>query len=278
MFNNSKQSYNNCFSLLDEDNEDNEIIDDKNTDKLSKSNDISSDPLTKYYNMNEYQHKKKQSFNKVDPFITSNKNTKKSNNINTKTKINNDTTPIIKKVSDDTINEKMPNLLKIYSKHLMDKDWNDITNYFNLIDLTTWEGIPKFYNSLKKNIVKVKEFHIFLMKNNIYPLWEDNENRKGSIIKIRVDTIEQTIYLMNLLTIHFMNKNILKDNNEILNGISFNPKKGMNKGVEEKYYIIQIWLKNDLSSCHSHNVICNNEINKLLNGYSVRVNKTLPEF
>jgi hypothetical protein len=92
-----------------------------------------------------------------------------------------------------------------------------------------------------------------------------------------VDTIEETLRIMKILTVYFLNKNILKENNNMLNAISFNPKKGMNRGVEETYFIIQIWLKNDLSK-YNYQSICNDNINKLFSGLSIRVNKTCPEF
>lgn len=261
----SKKIPNNCFTLLDEDNIDEELKTSNIT--VEKNN---SDPLTRYYNIKTSNHKKNE-FNKNDPF-----------KFNASLRKKNTTTQILKEVSikqihENTMFESPSDYLKIYAKHLTDKDWNDISNYLNLVNIVKWIDIPKFYNALNKNILKVKQFHIFIMKNNIYPLWEDVENRKGSIIKLKVETIEETLRIMKILTVYFLNKNILKENNDMLNAISFNPKKGMNRGVEETYFIIQIWLKNDLSKYNYQHICCDN-INKLFEGLSIRVNKTCPEF
>ena len=262
----SKKLPNNCFSLLDEDNEE-EII----TSNVINEVKNNSDPLSRYYNIQK-SNTKKNEFNKNDPFKFNTSNRKKT--ISTQ---NISKEVLIKEIQENTIYESPGDYLKIYAKHLTDKEWNDISNYLNLVDIVKWVDIPKFYNALDKNILKVKQFHIFIMKNNIYPLWEDVENRKGSIIKLKVETIEETLRIMKILTVYFLNKNILKENNNMLNAISFNPKKGMNRGVEETYFIIQIWLKHDLSK-YNYQAICNENINKLFSGLSIRVNKTCPEF
>lgn len=183
---------NNAFSLLDDD-ETNEV---ETKEENVKKNE---DPLSKYYNIK--QNVKKQEFNKNDPFKFNTLNKRKNNTVQVQ-KINK------KEIHDNILNERPNNYLKIYAKHLMDKEWNNISNYLNLEDINEWGDVPAFYNSLKKNILRVKQFHIFVMKNNIYPLWEAEENRKGSIIKVRVNTIEETLTMMNTLTVYFLNNDI----------------------------------------------------------------------
>ena len=73
----------------------------------------------------------------------------------------------------------------------------------------------------------------FYMKENIFPNWEDPDNRSGGCISFKVpsrDIIEE----WNDLLLRCISNNILNENNNEINGISISPKKEFN--------IIKIWF------------------------------------
>ena len=76
----------------------------------------------------------------------------------------------------------------------------------------------------------------FYMKENIFPNWEDPDNRAGGCISFKVpsrDIIEE----WNDLLLRCISNNILNENNNEINGISISPKKEFN--------IIKIWIRNN---------------------------------
>ena len=48
------------------------------------------------------------------------------------------------------------------------------------------------------------------MKNDISPLWEDVENRNGSICSIKIDSLEEAYIILKKLTYHMVNNTLLK--------------------------------------------------------------------
>jgi hypothetical protein len=76
----------------------------------------------------------------------------------------------------------------------------------------------------------------FYMKDGVFPNWEDPDNREGGCLSFKVfskDIIEE----WNELFLKCITGNILKDNNDEINGISISPKKEFN--------IIKLWFKDD---------------------------------
>tara|TARA_X000000950_G_C13483945_1_gene484963 strand:+ start:36 stop:506 length:471 start_codon:yes stop_codon:yes gene_type:complete len=104
------------------------------------------------------------------------------------------------------------------------ESYKNIFNFNNLCDV-------KFINSLEYDYLKVGMY--FIMRKNIFPTWEDPENRKGATISYKVyDTLalEKWNYIINGI----LTNNIYIDDN-IINGLSIVPKKS--------YHIIKIWVK-----------------------------------
>ena len=75
----------------------------------------------------------------------------------------------------------------------------------------------------------------FCMKEDIFPNWEDPDNRNGGCLSFKVPSIK-IIDEWNELLLKCINETILTDNNDEINGISISPKKEFN--------IIKIWFKN----------------------------------
>lgn len=74
----------------------------------------------------------------------------------------------------------------------------------------------------------------FIMKNDIFPNWEDPSNRMGGCISFKVPS-KNILTEWKLLLLYCISGNILT--NDQLNGISISPKKEFN--------IIKIWIKDD---------------------------------
>lgn len=75
----------------------------------------------------------------------------------------------------------------------------------------------------------------FCMKEDIFPNWEDPDNRNGGCLSFKIPSAK-IIEEWNNLLLKCIKKLILKDNNDEINGISISPKKEFN--------IIKIWFKN----------------------------------
>ena len=97
------------------------------------------------------------------------------------------------------------------------------------------------YNILKDiiNTNNLQNTMLFLMRENIYPMWEDPENRMGccASYKIPNDNILET---WNKLTLNSICENIMKTIKDCkdINGISIAPKKEFN--------ILKIWFKTNI--------------------------------
>ena len=81
----------------------------------------------------------------------------------------------------------------------------------------------------------------FIMKGNIFPTWEDPENRLGGCISYKILS-ENILDAWNKLFLHLICEKITenKDLTNEINGISIAPKKEFN--------IIKIWVRNDTNN------------------------------
>mgnify|MGYP001411768685 CR=1 FL=1 len=131
------------------------------------------------------------------------------------------------------MNDVLVNQWKIWYHSINDNNWNNesyklIYNIDNLLDVKTVNEL------MKDNHLQNAMF--FIMKNDIFPTWEDPENREGSSIsyKIPASNLKEN---WSLLLEKVIFQDYLKDKskNSEINGISISPKKEFN--------IIKIWLK-----------------------------------
>ena len=108
--------------------------------------------------------------------------------------------------------------------------YKKIINISNLLD----------YYFLQKNFEKqhLQNGMFFIMREDIFPTWEDPDNRLGGCISFKVLS-NDILDSLNKLFLNLISENISL--NEIdfdeINGISIAPKKEFN--------IIKIWLRND---------------------------------
>ena len=101
-----------------------------------------------------------------------------------------------------------------------------------------------------------KNIHLgmfFLMRNDIFPLWDNDDNKNGSSFSFKILKTDAKIY-WNKLCIMILSETFLKtehiDKWENINGLSISPKKN--------FCIIKIWLK-------QKNIFNNDNINEYFN-------------
>ena len=123
-----------------------------------------------------------------------------------------------------------------YYYHLPnDKNWN-LASYKSIMgDINTLEKLIAVNETVTNNIIK--NCMLFVMREGVTPMWEDNCNRNGGCFsykvsnKVVVNVWRELTYLLcgNSLTID-------KNHMELVNGITISPKRG--------FCIVKIWLKN----------------------------------
>jgi len=135
----------------------------------------------------------------------------------------------------------------LWNHKLNDNNWknNSYKNIFeinNLYDYKFLENIMTLQN--------LQNTMFFLMRKDIFPTWEDPDNRDGCCASFKVPLKDiKNIWIQ--LVIDIISENIHKDKNKYdsINGISIAPKKEFN--------IIKIWFKTDIKN-----------INNIINLYS----------
>jgi len=125
---------------------------------------------------------------------------------------------------------------------------NNWTYYLHLHDTREWnlESYNKIlsFNSVDNAILLNDEIHydlikksmMFLMKENINPMWEDENNKKGGCFSFKVlnkdiEDVWKKVYF------HVIGTSVTKNKShyEHINGITLSPKK--------KFCILKIWMK-----------------------------------
>jgi hypothetical protein len=175
----------------------------------------------------------------------------------------------------------MDNYFKVLAHHNDDKSW-DYNSYYNMTCLKTWGNVATFFNTIliTKGECNYTDFDIFVMKNEISPMWEDKENRNGSICSIKIDSLVDGYKIFKNLVIHMGNNSLLKFNPSTwntVNGISFSSKK-LDNTAETYCIIIKIWFKINIVNYPSIDKLLNDDINKLIEKYSIKNKAIKPEY
>ena len=178
---------------------------------------------------------------------------------------------------------KFDNHYQTYAHFNGDKNWR-YANYLPISRLESWKDIAGFFNSLDKRNTKytMNDFDIFVMKNNISPMWEDEQNKDGSIMSIKLASNEEAFKLFKFLLINISNSSLLKYTEKThnkTNGITFSTKFVESANLQS--YIVKVWFKDNFcGNNYNYNFqsIFNNHINDKLEGYSVKFRPIKPEF
>lgn len=114
-----------------------------------------------------------------------------------------------------------------------DNDWS-INSYKKIYSFDTLEDCIRIIENIEN--VLVEKSMLFLMKDNIKPLWEVEENNKGGSISYKI-SIENIYNVWKKLIYHLIGNTLCDEYIiENINGISVSPKKN--------FCIIKIWMGN----------------------------------
>jgi hypothetical protein len=176
----------------------------------------------------------------------------------------------------------LPDYFRVLAHHNDDKSW-EYNNYHNITTLKTWGNVITFLNTLNtvSGECKFTDFDLFLMKNEISPMWEDQENRNGSICSVKIDSVEEGYNIFKELLIHMVNHTVLKFNPSTwssINGLSFSTKRLENINYDAHCVIIKLWFKINIINYGPIDKLLNDEVSKLISRYSVKLKAIKPEY
>ena len=137
-------------------------------------------------------------------------------------------------INDNSLFNKLNSNYKLYFHDPNSYNWKE-DSYLLLCQIAF---IEEFWaiNSLIESKINLGMF--FLMKENIFPLWDSKDNINGGSFSFKILKTEVVNYWNQICSLLLSENFIKKDNNLIinyLNGISISPKKN--------FCIIKIWLK-----------------------------------
>ena len=136
---------------------------------------------------------------------------------------------------------EIDNQWKLWYHSIKDNNWTKSS--YN--ELYTVQNLFDYYfitNHFKQNHYQNGMF--FLMKENVFPNWEDPSNREGGCLSFKVRSCN-ILNEWNELLLRCITNNILNHGNESINGISISPKKEFN--------IVKIWFANNKPNDHKGN-------------------------
>lgn len=126
----------------------------------------------------------------------------------------------------------LPSQWTIYYHENSNKKWN-LDSYIKLIEINNIETFWKFFN----NLPELKNGSFYIMRNNISPVWEDPQNKRGGSWNFFTDDKDIFWYFENL-SIYLLSEEICNLPKEI-NGISITSKR--------TNFSIKIWNKDYLN-------------------------------
>ena len=128
----------------------------------------------------------------------------------------------------------MSNILKnqwtIYAHMPSELDWS-ISSYKKIMTIKTVEDIIGLFRNLSKPIIS--SCMLFIMKNDIKPMWEDERNRKGGSFSYKINN-RIVANIWKELAYLLVGESLLIKNKDIVNGITISPKKN--------FCIVKVWL------------------------------------
>jgi hypothetical protein len=147
--------------------------------------------------------------------------------------------------------ENLKNEWELWFHSINDNNW-DKSSYRNIYTIKSLFDFQYIKTNFQQDHYQNGMF--FCMKKDIFPNWEDPDNRNGGCLSFKVSSSNIVNEWENLL-LKCITENILTDNNESeINGISISPKKEFN--------IIKIWFRN---SSFKYNGVFIEDENSLIN-------------
>ena len=128
-------------------------------------------------------------------------------------------------------NHVLNNKWSLYYHLINNNDWS-IHSYQKLIEFDNLEQTIENYKYIDEDILK--KTMLFLMRENINPIWEDENNINGACYSFKIQNKNITNVWKNI-SCSLVSENLLFENTDKINGISVSPKKF--------FCILKIWIK-----------------------------------
>ena len=128
----------------------------------------------------------------------------------------------------------LKNEWKLWFHSINDNNWNK-SSYKQLYSLKDLYDTNLMMSIFKQNHYQNGMF--FLMKNDVFPNWEDPSNRMGGCLSFKISS-KNVISEWSELFLKCNLECILKDENDKINGLSISPKKEFN--------ILKIWFSENI--------------------------------
>jgi len=189
---------------------------------------------------------------------------------------------VTKSFDKEMLNDDMEKYYRVLVHHNKDSTW-DYESYHKITTIKKWSDISKVFNTLNKVFGETNytDYDIFIMKNEIYPMWEDIENRSGSICSIKIDSLDIGYSIFKTMLIYSANNTLMKfslSEWDVVNGLSFTTKKIEGSGEDMCYVIIKIWFKKNYSNTSTLETYLNPDVLSMIKKYSVKVRPIKPEY
>lgn len=128
---------------------------------------------------------------------------------------------------------KLNGTWKLWAHLPHDTNWN-IESYKNIFTFETAESTLSILDILPNNLIK--NCMLFIMRDNIKPIWEDERNRNGGCFSYKINN-KVVVDIWKSLVKKLLGETLLKNSNDMnkINGITISPKRN--------FCIIKLWLK-----------------------------------
>ena len=127
---------------------------------------------------------------------------------------------------------ELNNQWELWYHSITDTNWEK-NSYKNISQINNLYDYRYIIDTFKQDHYQNGMF--FCLKKDIFPNWEDPDNRSGGCLSFKVSSTK-IIEEWNQLLLKCISENILDGQPEEINGISISPKKEFN--------IIKIWFRN----------------------------------
>jgi hypothetical protein len=162
-----------------------------------------------------------------------------NNTITTFTHINNNMASMSESVPSTTSDTDVT-FHSLYDKWTMyahlphDTDWS-IDSYKNILTISTMEEMIALIETLPD--IMVKNCMLFLMKNEVKPIWEDAKNRNGGCFSFKVANKDVSFVWRNLC--YMLGGETISENDTFMSNIT-----GASISPKRNFCIIKIWMSN----------------------------------
>ena len=149
-------------------------------------------------------------------------------------------------MSNDIHNIWLNDTWSVYFHNPFDNNWDE-SGYIKLSTLGNLEEYHMLNSLLKTH---THEGMFFVMRDHIFPKWNDVENKNGGFLSIKILKDKVPLFFEKII-VDLMNETLLKPEHYHLsghiNGVSISPKK--------HFCIIKIWVKSvDLKDSNYFNI------------------------